>query len=108
MLAPNVVRVPLLSLGIPGSNSAAVLLGGLLIHGLTPGPLLFERNPDVAYGLYGGLLVANIAMVLIGLVILTPCLWLVNRPKPWLIAFILFHTMAIWLPLIRGKTPAAA
>lgn len=91
--ANNVVTgtalVPLLSLGIPGSNSAAVLLGGLLIHGLTPGPMLFERNPEVAYGLYGGLLVANIAMLLIGLVILTPCLWLVNRPKPYLMAFVL-------------------
>jgi putative tricarboxylic transport membrane protein len=90
--ANNVVTgtalVPLLSLGIPGSNSAAVLLGGLLIHGMTPGPMLFERNPDVAYGLYGGLFVANIAMLLIGLVILTPCLWLVNRPKPYLMAFV--------------------
>ncbi|MEN3365655.1 MAG: putative tricarboxylic transport rane protein [Burkholderiales bacterium] len=81
--------VPLLSLGIPGSNSAAVLLGGFLVHGLQPGPMLFEKAPDVVYGLYGGLLVANIAMVLIGLVILTPCIWLVNRPKPWLISFIL-------------------
>ena len=90
--ANNVVTgtalVPLLSLGIPGSNSAAVLLGGLLIHGMTPGPMLFVRNPDVAYGLYGGLFVANIAMLLIGLVILTPCLWLVNRPKPYLMAFV--------------------
>jgi putative tricarboxylic transport membrane protein len=91
--ANNVVTatalVPLLSLGIPGSNSAAVLLGGFLVHGLQPGPMLFEKAPDVVYGLYGGLLVANIAMVLIGLVILTPCIWLVNRPKPWLISFIL-------------------
>jgi putative tricarboxylic transport membrane protein len=91
--ANNVVTatalVPLLSLGIPGSNSAAILLGGFLIHGLTPGPMLFEKAPQVVYGLYGGLLVANIAMLLIGLVILTPCVWLVNRPKPWLIAFIL-------------------
>ena len=90
--ANNVVTgtalVPLLSLGIPGSNSAAVLLGGLLIHGMMPGPMLFVRNPDVAYGLYGGLFVANIAMLLIGLVILTPCLWLVNRPKPYLMAFV--------------------
>ena len=90
--ANNVVTatalIPLLSLGIPGSNSAAILLGGLLIHGLSPGPLLFERNPDVAYGLYGGLFVANIAMFLVGLVILTPCIWLVNRPKPYLLAFI--------------------
>lgn len=90
--ANNVVTatalVPLLSLGIPGSNSAAVLLGGLLIHGLAPGPLLFERTPEVAYGLYAGLFVANIAMLLVGLVILTPCIWLVNRPKPYLLAFI--------------------
>jgi hypothetical protein len=81
--------VPLLSLGIPGSNSAAVLLGGFLVHGLQPGPMLFEKAPEVVYGLYGGLLIANIAMVAIGLVILTPCIWLVNRPKPWLIAFVL-------------------
>lgn len=91
--ANNVVTstalVPLLSLGIPGSNSAAILLGGFLIHGLQPGPMLFVKNPEIVYGLYGGLLVANIAMLLIGLVILTPCIWLVNRPKPYLLAFIL-------------------
>jgi putative tricarboxylic transport membrane protein len=91
--ANNVVTgtalVPLLGLGIPGSNSAAVLLGGFLIHGLTPGPLLFERSPEVVYGLYAGLFVANIAMLIIGLIILTPCLWLVNRPKPYLMAFVL-------------------
>ena len=44
--------VPMLSFGIPGSNSTAILLGGLLIHGLQPGPLLFERHPDFIYGLY--------------------------------------------------------
>ena len=91
--ANNVVTatalVPLLSLGIPGSNSAAVLMGGFLVHGLTPGPLLFERAPEVVQGLFVGLFVANIAMVLLGLVILGPCIWLVNRPKPYLIAAIL-------------------
>ncbi len=91
--ANNVVTatalIPLLSLGIPGSNSAAILLGGFLIHGMQPGPMLFVKNPEVVFGLYGGLFVANIAMLLIGLVILTPCIWLVNRPKPYLLAFIL-------------------
>lgn len=91
--ANNVVTatalVPLLSLGIPGSNSAAVLLGGFMIHGLMPGPMLFQKAPDIVYGLYAGLLAANIFMLLVGLVILTPCIWLVNRPKPYLIAFIL-------------------
>ena len=91
--ANNVVTatalVPLLGLGIPGSNSAAVLMGGLLLHGLAPGPMLFVKNPEVVYGLYAGLLVANIAMLLLGLVILTPCLWIVSRPRHYLMAFIL-------------------
>jgi len=80
--------VPTLSFGIPGSNSTAILLGGFLIHGLQPGPLLFSRHPDVVYGLFGGLFAANIAMLLIGMVILTPAIWLVNRPKPYLLAVI--------------------
>ena len=96
--ANNVVTatalVPLLSLGIPGSNSAAVLMGGFMIHGLQPGPMLFSKAPEVVYGLYGGMLIANFAMLLLGLVILGPCIWLVNRPKPYLIAFILALVMS--------------
>ena len=80
--------IPMLSLGIPSSNSSAVLLGGFLIHGLIPGPMLFVKSPDVVQGLYGGLLVANIAMLILGYVIMVPCLWLVNRPKPYLMGFI--------------------
>ena len=95
--ANNVVTatalVPLLSLGIPGSNSAAILLGGFLIHGLQPGPMLFQKAPEIVWSLYGGLLFANIAMLLIGLVILSPCIWLVNRPKPYLMAIILALVM---------------
>ncbi len=96
--ANNVVTatalVPLLSLGIPGSNSAAILLGGFLIHGLQPGPMLFQKAPEIVWSLYGGLFFANIAMLLIGLVILAPCIWLVNRPKPYLMAFILALVMS--------------
>ena len=95
--ANNVVTatalVPLLSLGIPGSNSAAILLGGFLIHGLQPGPMLFQKAPEIVWNLYGGLFFANIAMLLIGLVILSPCIWLVNRPKPYLMAIILALVM---------------
>ena len=80
--------IPMLSLGIPSSNSSAVLLGGFLIHGLVPGPLLFVQHTDVINGLYTGLFTANIAMVIVGYLMMTPCLWLVNRPKPLLMAFI--------------------
>lgn len=80
--------IPMLSLGIPSSNSSAVLLGGFLIHGLIPGPLLFVNSPQVVTGLFTGLLIANIAMLILGYLIMTPCLWLVNRPKPYLMGFI--------------------
>lgn len=81
--------IPLLSFGIPGSNSAAVLLGGLLIHGLLPGPRLFEQNGDVVLGLYVGSLVATLAQLVVGVMILPVCMWLVGRPRPYLAAFIL-------------------
>ena len=90
--ANNVVAstalIPLLSFGIPGSNSAAVLLGGLLIHGLLPGPRLFEEDGEIVTGLYLGSFIADIAQIAIGTIILPVCIWLVNRPRPYLAAFI--------------------
>jgi len=80
--------VPMLSLGIPSSNSSAVLLGGFLMHGLIPGPLLFVSHADVVHGLYLGMFVGNVAMLIIGYLIMGPCIWLVSRPKPYLMAFI--------------------
>jgi putative tricarboxylic transport membrane protein len=80
--------IPLLSFGIPGSNSAAVLLGGLLLHGLIPGPRLFQQNGDVVLGLYTGSLVATLAQIVVGVAILPLCMWLVNRPRPYLAAFV--------------------
>ena len=51
--------VPLLSLGIPGSAATAVLLGGFLMWGLQPGPLLMEENPELAWGLIGSMYLGN-------------------------------------------------
>lgn len=86
--------IPLLSFGIPGSNSAAVLLGGLLIHGLTPGPRLFQQNGEVVVGLYAGSLIATLAQIPIGILILPACMWLVNRPRPYLAACVLVLVMS--------------
>ncbi len=58
---------PLLTLGVPGSPTAAVLLGGLLINGLFPGPDLFQKNGDVTWTFINGLLVAQVLMVVFGL-----------------------------------------
>jgi putative tricarboxylic transport membrane protein len=59
--------VPLLTLGIPGSSSAAVLIGALMIHDLQPGPELFTRHPEVVYTLFSSLFVANIFLLFLGL-----------------------------------------
>lgn len=90
--ANNVVTstslIPLLSFGIPGSNSSAILLGGILLHGLRPGPMLFVQNPEIVYGLYGGLFFTNIFLLFIGLVSVRAALWLVNRPKPFVLSVV--------------------
>lgn len=59
--------VPLLTLGVPGDAVAAIMLGALIIQGLQPGPLLFEKNADVVYGLFGAMLIGNILMLTLGL-----------------------------------------
>ncbi|MCX7788093.1 MAG: tripartite tricarboxylate transporter permease [Spirochaetes bacterium] len=56
--------VPLLAMGIPGDTVTAMLLGGLMIHGLSPGPLLFTTSGDIVYGIFAALIVANFVMVL--------------------------------------------
>ncbi len=59
--------LPMITLGIPGSPTTAILLGGMIIWGLRPGPLLFTENPDFVWGLIGSLYVANLFTVLINL-----------------------------------------
>lgn len=58
--------IPALSLGIPGSGVAAVILGGLLVHGLRPGPQLFAEHPDVVYGFMLQMLISAGLLVLVG------------------------------------------
>ena len=59
--------VPLLTLGIPGSASTAVLIGALMIHKLNPGPELFDKEPGLVYGIFVSLFFANIFMFFVGL-----------------------------------------
>jgi putative tricarboxylic transport membrane protein len=59
--------VPMLTLGIPGSATAAIFLGAMTIHGLRPGPLLFQANSSVVYGLLVGTFYVQIIMLIFGL-----------------------------------------
>ena len=58
--------IPLLALGIPGSASAAVLLGGLTVQGVAPGPLLMTERSELVYALYAGFVVAVLLMLAVG------------------------------------------
>jgi len=56
--------IPLLTLGIPGDTVTAILLGGLILHGVTPGPLLFVNSAKLVYAIFAALLVANFIMLI--------------------------------------------
>lgn len=60
--------IPTLTLGVPGSPAAAVLLGAFLIQGLAPGPTLFDERPDIMFSLFLGLFLINILLLFIGMV----------------------------------------
>ncbi|MDN5346928.1 MAG: putative tricarboxylic transport rane protein [Clostridia bacterium] len=81
--------IPLLALGVPGSATTAILVGALMMKNITPGPELFSKMPEVVYGLFASLLLANIVMLIVGLGATN--IWVrVNRiPKTVLCAAIL-------------------
>lgn len=58
--------IPLLTLGIPGNLGAAMLVSAFIIHGVQPGPLLFQHQGRLVYGLFGAMLIANVANLIVG------------------------------------------
>lgn len=88
--------IPLLTLGIPGSSVAAILLGGLMIHGLQPGADLFTKHGDITYPIIVGFIFANILMGIFGL----------SLTKP--IARVCVVPMAILAPIILGLAALGA
>ncbi len=81
--------VPLLSLGIPGSNSTAIMLAAFSIHGINAGPMLFTTHPEIPYGLFISLFVANFFMLFIGWACIKASMKITSIPKPVLIAIII-------------------
>ncbi|MDR7522697.1 MAG: tripartite tricarboxylate transporter permease [Armatimonadota bacterium] len=81
--------VPTLALGIPGSNSAAIMLAALILHGIVPGPFLLNKHTHLVFTLFAGLILVNLLMIPVGLVILRGCLLVLRLDRPVLIAAIL-------------------
>jgi putative tricarboxylic transport membrane protein len=79
---------PLLALGLPGSGTGAVLLGGLIMWGLNPGPLLFTQSPEFAWGLISSLFLANILTLAIAMCIIPFLVKILSVPVKLMIPLI--------------------
>ncbi|GGD85359.1 MULTISPECIES: tripartite tricarboxylate transporter permease [Rhizobium] len=86
--------VPLLTLGLPTTATAAIMLAGFQQYGLQPGPLLFATNPQLVWGLIASLLIANAMLLVLNLPMIGLWVRLLTIPKPWLYAgILLFATL---------------
>ena len=95
--------IPALTLGIPGTAVAAVMLGGLLIHGLQPGPMLFRENPDIVFGFMWQFLFGAILLIFLGGSLATNTFAKVLRlPRP-LLGAIIIALMFIGVYSIHGQ-----
>lgn len=81
--------VPLFVFGIPGSESAAILLGALMIHGLVPGMRLFTKQADIIYPVFWGFILANILMAVFASILARAMINVVRVPKGILVPCIL-------------------
>lgn len=91
--------IPLLALGIPGDVVTAVMLGAFMIHGLTPGPLLFQENLPFVYSLFVGIMISSVVLFVVGRVAISAFARLSHVPGhilvPSILLFCVFGTFAV-------------
>jgi len=80
--------IPMLTLGIPGDPITAILLGALMIHGLIPGPLLFQQNPQFVYSIFWAFLLANLFNLVLALLTIKIWVRVLKVPKRVLLPII--------------------
>ena len=111
--AANGAFVPTLTLGIPGSATTAVLLGAFLLYGITPGPLLFEEQPRLIWGLLVSFLVAHLLLLILNLPMAPLFAQLLRLRYSYLYPIIIFtafmgafavsnNTFSLWIVLVFG------
>ncbi|MEK4566300.1 tripartite tricarboxylate transporter permease [Alkalihalobacillus sp. FSL R5-0424] len=81
--------IPMLTMGIPGSGTTAVMLGALIMIGITPGPLLFEKSPDLVWTLINSMLIGNILLVAINILMVGMLVKLLDTPPKVLYPIVL-------------------
>jgi putative tricarboxylic transport membrane protein len=82
--------IPLFTLGIPGNVASALLIGAFVIHGMIPGPLMFEQNARFIYSIYGNLVIANLLLLVVGRLSLRTFCRAVQVPSVILYPIIIF------------------
>ena len=85
--------VPLLTLGIPGSGTTAIMLGALLSYGIQPGPQLFERNPEVFWSVIISMYIGNVILLILNLPLIPYIARILAVPQTILIPMILFFSL---------------
>ncbi|WLD94473.1 tripartite tricarboxylate transporter permease [Alkalihalobacillus sp. AL-G] len=87
--ANNGAFVPLLSLGIPGSGTTAVMLGALIVLGIQPGPLLMTDHPDVFWGVIASMYIGNVFLLILNLPLIPYLARILLVPRPLLISLVI-------------------
>ena len=95
--------VPLLTLGVPGSGATAVLLGAFIMYGIQPGPLLFEKRPDLVWGLVDSMYIGNVMLLILNLPLIGIFVRILYIPTGILMSLIL-AICAIGVYSINGNT----
>ncbi|TVQ29480.1 MAG: tripartite tricarboxylate transporter permease [Geminicoccaceae bacterium] len=85
--------VPLLTLGVPGSGTTAVLLGALLVMGVTPGPMMLQQRPDVFWGVIASMYIGNIFLLILNLPLIPLLARILELPRALLLACIILFCM---------------
>ncbi len=81
--------IPLLTLGLPANVVMALLLGALILHGVTPGPLLLTKNPDIFWGVIASMYIGNVMLLVLNLPLIGLWVQLLKIPYPFMMPMIL-------------------
>ncbi|KIQ93491.1 Tripartite tricarboxylate transporter TctA family protein [Anoxybacillus thermarum] len=81
--------IPLLTLGIPGSGTTAILMGALMMYNVQPGPLLFDEHPDVAWGLIASMFIGNIMLLILNMPLVKIFAKIIETPTKYLLPLII-------------------
>jgi putative tricarboxylic transport membrane protein len=85
--------IPLLTLGIPPTPTLAVLFGALLIHGITPGPLLIQKHPDLFWGVISSMYIGNVMLIVLNLPLIPMWVQVLKIPEKILYPLILLFCL---------------